>query len=71
MPYSGNPAFYGNYWPGPQYILDGYGQPILNPIFGYGVPGPVPCEMLYGAGMMLPEPVGHPACVPAMAPFQR
>lgn len=71
MPYSGNPAFYGNYWPGPQYILDGYGQPILNPIFGYGVPGPVPCEMLYGAGMMLPEPVGHPACVPAMAPYQR
>ncbi|KAI5077677.1 hypothetical protein GOP47_0007501 [Adiantum capillus-veneris] len=74
MPYAGNPALYGNFWAGPQYMLDGFGQPILNPqypIFGYGVPGPVPCDMLYGAGMMLPEPVGHPACVPAMPPFQR
>eukprot|EP00250_Pteridium_aquilinum_P016394 c23084_g2_i3 orf=323-2116(+) len=74
MPYSNNPALYGNYWPAPQYMVDGFGQPILNPqypMFGYGVPGPVPCEMLYGPGMMLPEPVGHPACVPSMPPFQR
>ncbi|MCO5557780.1 hypothetical protein L7F22_011351 [Adiantum nelumboides] len=74
MPYAGNPPLFGNFWAGPQYMLDGFGQPIVNPqypIFGYGVPGPVPCDMLYGAGMMLPEPIGHPACVPAMPPFQR
>lgn len=74
MPYAGNPTLFGNFWAGPQYMVDGFGQPILNPqypIYGYGVPGPVPCDMLYGPGMMLPEPVGPPACVPAMPPFQR
>ncbi|KAH7352683.1 hypothetical protein KP509_19G058400 [Ceratopteris richardii] len=73
MHYPTNPALFGNYWPGLQYAIDNFGQPILNPqyqIFGYGVPGLVSCDMLYGAAMVLPEQTGHPPCVPSMQAFQ-
>ncbi|KAH7277578.1 hypothetical protein KP509_39G057500 [Ceratopteris richardii] len=71
MPYPINPAPYGNYWPG-TYMIDSFGQPILNPPYqlsGYGVPGPVPCDMLYGAGMGMPQYIG-PTCISSMQAFQ-